>query len=106
MAVPQDRPPAAKAPARAKEITAAGRAEIRRFANMFGAALPPGCNLSGQYVAKEDDRFAGETLDVPDGVYRVYGHDWLITIRRGKFMSAARAVPHAENNGVVHVGHD
>jgi hypothetical protein len=34
-----------------------------------------------------------ETENIPDGMYRVQGSDWILTVEDGKFKSAERAMP-------------
>lgn len=75
----------------AKELTPAGPGQIRELVNRFTRNLPQGA--SQMYDAKPGDGYGETTIDVPDGRYRVYGSEWIVTVRKGAFVSAARAVP-------------
>lgn len=70
----------------------AGRTQIRDFTAQFAGKVPDEARR-GPYEARPGDGFGEEEFSVPDGVYRVYGSDWLITIEDGKFAKAERALP-------------
>lgn len=62
------------------------------------AALPPEAVGGSFDVPADHDRF-GDRYDVPDGVYRVQGSDWLFTFSKGRLVNGSRATPANEFGG-------
>jgi len=65
---------------------------VRALNVNFCSALPENAR-HGAYETVEGDRFDGKIYEVPDGVYRVAGSDWLLTLEGRKFVAASRAQP-------------
>lgn len=76
-----------------KVLTPEAEGELRSFSTRFAAALPPNSHASGHYTAIEGDRYGEYRFAAPNGSYRVVGADWVLVIRKNKFVSAHRAVP-------------
>lgn len=82
---------------------------VRRIQSEFCRRLPPGARSNEGYRSDGNDRFAlldpcdrqGEPVDIPDGVYRVEGGDWLLTFRRSRLVAAEVATPANEFGGAA-----
>src|SRR5262245_35765800 len=80
-----------RAPAqRSSEQAQVDYAPLIRLMRNFMGALP---TTSSQYTATESDRFHDQEADVPDGLYRLDGTDWLFTIEGKHLKEAQRAAP-------------
>lgn len=62
---------------------------VAKFNVEFCRDLPQSAR-GGGFEPGDDPRFAGE-FDVPDGVYRVAGGEWLHTFKGGRYTGSARA---------------
>lgn len=82
--------PKAKDKAKTK-LDLAGATAIRDFTARFSGNIPGAALKVSPYPATPGDNLSDIALDVPDGVYRVSGSDWLMTVEDGAFVQAERA---------------
>lgn len=67
---------------------------VRRFNAKWSNSLPPRAVSTGHFEPnREDDPYRNEQVRAPNGIYRVEGADWLLTIKGEVFIEAAKAVP-------------
>jgi hypothetical protein len=69
--------------------------------------VPEPLRANGAYEPGDDPRFANRSrLPVKDGVYRVAGHDWLMTIKAGRVHVIELAQPTVDPKSYVAVPND
>jgi hypothetical protein len=82
----------AKAPA-PEEVDKA----VTRMSETFAANVPQEAIQSGHYELPENDSVRRLKSDkIPDGSYRVSGHDWILDFADGHLVGVTRATPQSE----------
>lgn len=63
---------------------------VRAIFRDFAADLPMGAEKSGRWLCHAGDRFEKlvPLADVPNGVYRIVGGDWLLTFEKNRLVAA------------------
>jgi hypothetical protein len=77
--------------ARRRPLTVTQQAAVRRAWGAFARAIPGPIHSSGHWAKPED--LPADRVDVPNGIYRVSGADWILRFQGGVFVEAFRAAP-------------
>lgn len=82
-------------------------ASVRQVAGLFARDVPPAARQSGVWHIKDGGPHAEHSVNAPNGIYRVVGSDWLVTINKKRLVQAARAKPpHFGGDNVIAVPND
>jgi hypothetical protein len=78
------------------ELNAEQIATVQKVWAGFAINIPYKAMSQGRFELDEDELQTAVDHEIPDGVYRVSGADWLLTFDQGRFVEAAKASPQTD----------